>query len=224
MQFKQLIGAGDTKQLPCFDGDEARPDRIVCACSPEVPLGPIPFLEKLQATGMATHELTKCYRSDPKLLAILQRLRIGLFTEAEHAELVAAGDKLDCTIGEEFETTKYGTRKTYQCVVRAARATVLLYNLIDVKNFCDRMQLGKEIQQVKCYDVLDAHFDPRSEVRCHQADLEDFLEGAPENVNFTAGCPVRLGRSAKGEALSTTGGGVLARKTGDLSQRGQCST
>ncbi len=183
----------------------------MCPLSPESPGGTIPFLEQLRATGMATHELKRCYRADKALIQLLEPLRDGKFTEVELGQMVASGALVECDIGEEVEFSRFGTRKTYQCVNSAVRATVLFYNNEDAKAFTKRMQAGKQTFQVACVDVMDLHADPSAEARCHLGDLEDFLEGAPECVVFDAGCPVRVGRSCMGEALSTPGGGVLTQ-------------
>ena len=187
---------------------------MVCPFSPEVEGGEAPFLNALRATGLACHRLTTCYRSDERLLRLLNPLREGDFGEVEHALMSAAGADLDCDLGWETEKTDQGNTKRYRCVLRAGLATVLFYTLRDVEIYTRRMQVGLEKTTVTCVDVKDAQFDPIVAVTCTGKALEDFLEGAPEELVFTPECPVRLGRSIMGTQFSSPGEGALTHSTG----------
>ncbi len=210
-QHKQYIGVGDHRQQPPFD-DKNRPNRVVC---PYSPIGggdeDSPLMAQLKATGLVALELRYSYRSEPELELLLNPLRDGIFNAPEHERMSQAGSEVQAVFDLEEVFDEYTqTRRTWDFVVSAEKATVLYCTKKLVKAYTDRkMKDAGVTEKVKCKDVKETPIDPRQRIVSN--DLDDYLDGAPAVLELCAGCPVRLGRSMKGEKLSCPGDGVAAQ-------------
>lgn len=203
---------GDHRQQPPFD-NRKRPNRIVCPYSPlHGGDEDSPLLQQLRVTGLAALELRYSYRSEPLLEKLLDPLRDGIFNAPEHKLMSDSGIDVRAVFGEEDVIIPYGhgARKVFQFVVSAEKATVLYCTRRLVAEYTKRkMEEAGHTITVKCVDNKETF--PGVRQRAQNYDLEEYLEGAPSELELCAGCPVRLGRSMNGEKLSCPGDGVHAQ-------------